>query len=141
MARRSEGRVALVTGGARGIGEATADRLAEDGALIAIGDIDGHGAEAAAARIAARHGVNAIGVKANVAIAADVELPTEDEGRPVVVRAAARAVRASVIQRPGRGGRGGDEQCDQRLNGAIHRYSSSRSVAIDTRVSCFANAS
>src|SRR5207247_693124 len=73
MTKRSEGRVALVTGGARGIGEATAERLAEDGALIAIGDLDGDGAAATAARIAERHGVKAIGITANVAVAAEVE--------------------------------------------------------------------
>ena len=73
MTKRSEGRVALVTGGARGIGEATAERLAEDGALIAIGDRDGEGAATTASRIAARHGVRAIGIKANVAVAAEVE--------------------------------------------------------------------
>src|SRR5258708_16306964 len=73
MSMGSEGGGALVPGGARGIGEATADRLAEDGALIAIGDLDGEGAAAAASRIAARHGVKAIGIKANIAIATEVE--------------------------------------------------------------------
>jgi 3-oxoacyl-[acyl-carrier protein] reductase len=73
MANRSEGRVALITGGARGIGAATAERLAEDGAAIAIGDLDGAGAEATASRIAAQYGVKAIGLKANVAVAAEVE--------------------------------------------------------------------
>jgi 3-oxoacyl-[acyl-carrier protein] reductase len=73
MAGRSEGRVALVSGGARGIGAATAERLAEDGAAIAIADLDGDGAAATAARIAAAHGVKAIGIKANIADAAEVE--------------------------------------------------------------------
>jgi 3-oxoacyl-[acyl-carrier protein] reductase len=73
MARRSEGRVALITGGARGIGAATAERLAEDGAPIAIADLDGAGAEAAAREIAGRYGVKAIGLQANVTIAAEVE--------------------------------------------------------------------
>ena len=73
MAGRSAGRVAMITGGARGIGEATADRLAEDGAAIAICDLDAGLAEAAAARIEERHGVRAIGLRANVTLADDVE--------------------------------------------------------------------
>ena len=78
MRGRSEGRVALITGGARGIGAATAARLAEDGALIAIGDLDGDGAEETATRIAAEHGVRAIGFKANVAAASEVERMVEE---------------------------------------------------------------
>jgi 3-oxoacyl-[acyl-carrier protein] reductase len=77
MAKRSEGRVALVTGGARGIGEATADRLAEDGAVIAILDLDLAAAEATAARIGARHGVAALGLKADVSKGTEVEAAVE----------------------------------------------------------------
>ncbi|UCH24949.1 MAG: SDR family oxidoreductase [Trueperaceae bacterium] len=42
------GKVAIVTGGARGIGLATAERLARAGATVVIGDIDGNDAVAAA---------------------------------------------------------------------------------------------
>jgi 3-oxoacyl-[acyl-carrier protein] reductase len=73
MAKRSEGRVALITGGARGIGAATAARLAEDGAAIAIADLDGAGAEATAKEIAAAYDVPAIGLKTDVSKAVEVD--------------------------------------------------------------------
>jgi NAD(P)-dependent dehydrogenase (short-subunit alcohol dehydrogenase family) len=51
---RFEGKVALVTGGASGIGLATAARLAGEGALVVIADVDAAGAERAAAELTAR---------------------------------------------------------------------------------------
>src|SRR5690554_1012502 len=44
--RRLEGKAAIVTGGAMGIGGATARRLAEEGARVLIADINQEAAEA-----------------------------------------------------------------------------------------------
>ena len=49
---RLEGRSALVTGGASGIGEAIVRRLTAEGAQVTIGDVDDEGA----ARVAAETG-------------------------------------------------------------------------------------
>jgi 3-oxoacyl-[acyl-carrier protein] reductase len=56
-----EGRIAIVTGAARGIGRAIAERLAVSGARVAIWDIDGEVAKRTAAEIP-----NALAFTANV---------------------------------------------------------------------------
>jgi NAD(P)-dependent dehydrogenase (short-subunit alcohol dehydrogenase family) len=48
------GQVAFVTGGARGIGQAVVQRLAEEGARVMLGDIDAAQAEAVAEELRAR---------------------------------------------------------------------------------------
>jgi NAD(P)-dependent dehydrogenase (short-subunit alcohol dehydrogenase family) len=45
---RFDGRVAIITGGAGGIGSATARRLAEGGAAVAVADVDGQAADVVA---------------------------------------------------------------------------------------------
>ena len=54
---RLDSRVAVVTGGAQGIGRAIAKRLAEAGATVVIGDIDDGAAETAAEAIRSAGGV------------------------------------------------------------------------------------
>src|SRR3954471_23349691 len=57
MARRFEQRVAVVTGGASGIGLAIVERFAEQGANVALLDRDAASGEAASARIRGAGGV------------------------------------------------------------------------------------
>lgn len=66
------GKVAVVTGGSVGIGLAVANALAEEGVHLLICARDAARVEARAGEIAARHGVRALGVGADVARAADV---------------------------------------------------------------------
>jgi 3-oxoacyl-[acyl-carrier protein] reductase len=65
-----EGKVALVTGGARGIGRATAELLAAEGARVAVADVNLAGAEDIASGIEARGGQA-------LALAADVSQPDQ----------------------------------------------------------------
>jgi 3-oxoacyl-[acyl-carrier protein] reductase len=69
MAMGLNGRVALVTGAARGIGDAIARRLASDGAKVALADLDLAGAEA----IAEELGPDAVAVPMDVRSWSSVE--------------------------------------------------------------------
>ena len=53
---RVDGKTSIVTGGAHGIGKATAQRLAEEGASVALTDVDDEAGEAAAEAIAENGG-------------------------------------------------------------------------------------
>jgi 3-oxoacyl-[acyl-carrier protein] reductase len=52
----TERRVAVVTGGARGIGAAVVDRFAEEGKAVSVWDVDGSGAEGQASTVTERGG-------------------------------------------------------------------------------------
>jgi NAD(P)-dependent dehydrogenase (short-subunit alcohol dehydrogenase family) len=68
---RLQGRTAIVTGAASGIGRAIAARLALDGASVVVADLNGH--DVAAAEIAKATGSRTLGLRADVSSEQDVE--------------------------------------------------------------------
>lgn len=73
MTKLLENRVAIVTGGAKGLGWGISRRLAKDGAKLVITGRDGKAAESMAEQIRDEIGAEAVGMAADVGVKADVE--------------------------------------------------------------------
>lgn len=72
MELRFDGRTALITGGARGIGYAAARLFAEGGAKVALADINGELVEQSARKLSGETGAEAMGLRADVTSEDDV---------------------------------------------------------------------
>ncbi len=77
MSKQLEGKIALITGGSRGIGAAIAKRLAADGANVAITYTKGADAAAAVVKEIERGGRKAIAIQADATEAGAVEAAVE----------------------------------------------------------------
>lgn len=99
--RRYEGRVVVITGGARGLGRVIARRVAEEGASVMIADIDEQGAARAAALLAKETGQPFISVGGDLSLPGEadkmVALAISEFGRiDTLVNNAAALIRMSL---------------------------------------------
>jgi len=102
MSGRFEGRTALVTGGGRGIGAATAMRFAAEDAKVVISDLDHDPAEAVAAEIGSQGG-SALAVACDVtdrlAVEALVDRAVKEYGSLDVLVTCAGVLRDNLIHK------------------------------------------
>jgi NAD(P)-dependent dehydrogenase (short-subunit alcohol dehydrogenase family) len=100
--KRFEGRVAVVVGGATGIGAATAARLAGEGASVVVGDVDLDAGRRTAAEIS-RSGAPALAVEVDVARDGDVaglfERVSSEFGRLDALHSNAADTRPETVRR------------------------------------------
>ena len=95
--RELDGRVALVAGGASGLGEAIARRLSDAGARVVVADVDGAGAERVASEL--RGGVAvACDVTPERDVAGAVARAEDEGGLHMLVLSAAIEVRAPLAE-------------------------------------------
>lgn len=73
MEKLLENRVAIVTGGAQGLGASVCNRLGLEGAHVIVADINAEGAEKTALEVASKHGCRGYGIKVDVTKEEDVE--------------------------------------------------------------------
>ena len=79
--RELAGKVALVTGGSRGIGAAIAKRLAAEGASVAVTYSKGADAAASVVKEIEHDGGKAVAIQADAADAEAVETPSKGRSR------------------------------------------------------------